>query len=107
MKRISFIALFFLFIASVALFARVIDASMEIDDLKSQVKLQRNALDFLQSINDQTFKTCTINISELESLAKSRGYSIPHWNDGQASVGPFQVVRLDQCVSRIKLVGFP
>lgn len=98
-------ALLLLFL--LALFARVIDAAMEIDDLKSQVRLQKEAIAFLEAVNDSSLSSCAVKVTNFEVVVKSSSYLLMTWDGDSSLVGPYRIKKHDACITEIKLVGLP
>jgi hypothetical protein len=95
------------FLLLIALFARVIDASMEVNDLKSQVRLQKQAIAFMEAINDRTLLSCAVKVADFEVVVKASAYVPVTWYGDSSLVGPFQVKKRNECMAEIKLVGLP
>jgi hypothetical protein len=105
-KKALYIAFCAILIAIAILsFLRVLDAALEIDDLKSQVRLQREALQFLQDVANDTLASCGTTVANFESTAARINGRPVFWEGQIALVGPFKVTKKDSCVERIELVG--
>lgn len=85
-------------------FLRVLDASLEISDLKSQVRLQRDGLNFLQSITNQSLQSCSIAVDDIKNIAREYKYEV-WWDDKSFLVGPFKGIKNGSCIERIDMVG--
>lgn len=90
---------------AIILFLRVLDASLEISDLKSQVRLQRDGLGFLQSITNQSLQSCSIDVDDIKKIAHEYKYEV-FWDDQSFQVGPFKGIKNGSCIERIELVAF-
>lgn len=88
---------------------RTLDKAMEVDDLRSHIRLQNDAIEFLESVNNAALSSCSIKVEGLRALTNSSKYQYTglQWNEGRAQVGPFEVRRDGECVTEIKLVGLP
>jgi hypothetical protein len=89
------------------MFLRGLDSALEIDDLKSQVKLQKKSIVFLERVSNQALSSCSVNASRLKSIAESSGYSGAVWEKDKFSAGFFQGKKVGECVTEIRLVGLP
>lgn len=97
-----------LFLLLIALVARAIEASMEVDDLKSQVRLQKEAIAFLEAVDDHSLSSCALKVPDLETVVVAKGiYSPVAWNGDNSLVGPYRVKKRSECVIEVKLVGLP
>jgi hypothetical protein len=84
---------------------RVFDQAAEIDDLKSQIGLQKNALHFMQDVSNRSMAACAFSVDAFEGVAKMNGHSAVLWQNQVALVGPFRVTRSTSCVTEMQLVG--
>jgi hypothetical protein len=94
---LSFVAVFSLL--------HVFNQAAEIDDLKSQIGLQKQALHFMQDVSNVAMPSCAVSVATFESVAKRNGRSVVLWQDQTALVGPFRIKRNASCVTELKLVG--
>jgi hypothetical protein len=87
------------------LFFRQLDSAIEIDDLKSQIRLQKESLVFLQAVADSSLSSsCTISIEQFETIAHANTRNVL-WQKSIALVGPYRVSRNESCITKIELVG--
>lgn len=95
-----------LILASVSLF-HAFDQAAEIDDLESQISLQKDALRFMQSVSNSALSTCSVSVPAFEEMAKANGHNTVLWQNNAALVGPFRVKRKVgvPCVAEMQLVG--
>jgi hypothetical protein len=107
MKKLHLVFLLILVAAIVVLAARTLDKSLEVDDLKSQIILQKKSIIFLQAINKISVANCSVKKDDIEKIAKSVGYATPGWGGRRVMEGPFQIDVQDQCITRINLIGLP
>lgn len=93
-----------LFVVVVILGFRVIEASLELDGLKSQVTLQREGMDFLETVANTSIENCSMSVAEFERIARTYSGGVT-WQDNSGLVGPFRVTKKDSCIEGINLVG--
>jgi hypothetical protein len=87
------------------LFSRV-DAAMQIDSLKEQVKLQRKEMRFLERIANGAFDSCKVSVANFENLVRQNRRDLV-WQENEALVGPFKIQRKASCIVGIHVVdGF-
>lgn len=105
-KKVLYVALFiFLSVGSILSFLRALDAAIEIDSLKSQIQLQEESLQLLQSITNNALASCGTTVAAFEGIAvRMNGHSV-FWEGQIALVGPFRVTKKDSCIERIELIG--
>ena len=80
------------------------DGAIEIDDLKSQIRLQREGLQFMQSVANKALSTCGVSAKEFESIAKENGHTVV-WKGSVTLVGPFEITNQDSCIKKMEQVG--
>jgi hypothetical protein len=96
-----------LFLLLVLTFLRGLDFALEIDDLKSQVRIQKKSLVFLERLSNQALPSCSVSESNLKSIAESSGYTSVTLDKDKFSVGFFQGKKFGDCVTEIRLIGLP
>jgi hypothetical protein len=84
---------------------RIFDQAVEIDSLKSQIGLQRDALHFMQNVSNGAMSTCTFSVVAFERVAKANGHGAVLWQNQIALVGPFRIKRSASCVTEMQLIG--
>ncbi len=85
-------------------FFRALDSGMEVDDLKSQIKLQHRELIFLQGITNAAFSSAKLPVATFEESVRADGRDV-RWQGNEALVGPFKVKRNENYIVSIVLVG--
>lgn len=100
---VAWISVGVLSIFSVMSFFYALDAGLWIDGLTSQVKLQREALDLLQAIANQSFRSCTITVSDLKEISGSFEYEVFLY-DKSFGVGTFQGKIEGSCIKEIRFI---
>jgi cell division protein FtsL len=96
--RIAFILLL---IACGYVTAKQIDMALELSDHNSQIQLQKQALDALNDITNQSLGSCELKSDKLIEIAKKHGYA-----GSEHGFGPFSIKTQKKCVTEIKLVAF-
>lgn len=91
-------------VAAIFFFLRTLDSAIEIDDLKSQIRLQQEGLQFLQSVANDALTSCRTTVERFETAAHANGHTVV-WQGQVALVGPFRVTKQDSCVVKIEQVG--
>ena len=91
--------------AALFLFFRALDAGMEVDSLKSEIRLQKQEMHFLQSITNGSFSSCKTTVAAFESIVRENGRNTL-WQGQVALVGPFRVKKKDSCIESIEAVEF-
>ncbi len=67
---IYIVLLIVLSLAAIFFFIRSIDAAIEIDDLKSQIHLQQEGIQFIQTVANDAFSSCKTSVEQFEVTAK-------------------------------------
>ena len=80
---------------------------MEVDDLKSEVRLQKEAVAFLEAVNNRSLASCAMKVTDFEQVVKVSAYAPVTWHGDSSLVGPYQVKKSNECMTEIKLVGLP
>lgn len=105
--KTTFLAIAFVILIgmSAVFFFRAMDAALEIDDLKSQVNLQKNSLKFLAEVSNQSLMSCTLNAEKLELLAKEK--QLPMRVEKQSIfIGSFEFTKdANSCISKVEQVA--
>lgn len=103
MRKVMLVLLFLaLLVVSLVLFFRVIDAALEISDLKSGADLRYREMQTLMVLMNASLHSCSLSVSKLESVIQERGVSSGlAWNRDSATLGSFLIVRKGGCVVRI------
>jgi hypothetical protein len=106
MTKKTMYAILVILLAAATLFSffRVVDAALEIDDLKSQIHLQQKGMQFMQSVANDALSSCVTTISKFENISRANGFTVL-WQDQVALVGPFRVTKKNSCVLKIEQVG--
>lgn len=106
-KLMLYILTLLLVMLVVFLFFRQIDSAIELDDLRSQVLLQRKEFQFLQTVaNESLTSACALPVERLEAIVESARNSIVSWQGNTALVGPYRVYEQGGCILKIELVAF-
>ena len=90
--------------AAIFFFMRSIDAAIEIDDLKSQIHLQQEGIQFIQTVANDAFSSCKTSVEQFEVTAKKNGHAVV-WQGENALVGPFRITKQGSCITKIEQVG--
>lgn len=105
MKTVIYIVLLIvLSLAAIFFFIRSIDAAIEINDLKSQIRLQQEGIQFIQTVANDAFSSCESSVEQFEITAKKNGHAVV-WQEETALVGPFKITKQDSCILKIEQVG--
>ena len=83
-------------------FFRVIDAALEIDDLKTGGDFIFRRMDDLIVITNASFRSCNMKVEEFERVVNDAGISLNPWTGETALVGSFKVTRKGDCVTHIE-----
>jgi len=91
-------------VSAVSLF-RVVDASLEIDDLKSQIVLQKKSLKLLKDVSNQSLQPCALTIEKLDAIAKENDYPARHEKQS-VLIGSFEFSKgLNSCITKVEQVA--
>ena len=71
-------------------FLRVLDSTIEIDDLKTNAGSQKTAFIFLGAITNRSLAKCSLKVSDLEEMVSSTEWAQIHWTGDLGSAGFFQ-----------------
>lgn len=107
MKYVLTAITYVLMAMSALMFIKSLDRAKEVDDLKSHIEQQNRAIAFLQSLNNEAMSACGLSTSAFDRSASASDYSSTTWKDDYVFIGPFQVERQGDCISRMKLIGLP
>lgn len=85
-----------------ALFFRVVDAALEIDDLKSSANFRYKEMHALMAITNASLASCGLKVDEFESVVRDSGLPpIRAWESDTILVGSFKVTRKGDCITHI------
>lgn len=103
MKRFAVILAFLCCFGVIAvLFFRVIDAAIEIDDLKSDGEFRYNQMQALLKITNASLASCSLKVEEFKRVVQNSGLPpISTWDSDTILVGSFKVTRKGECITHI------
>jgi len=90
------------FVVIVVLGFRVLDAALEIDNLKTGGDYIFKRMDDLLVITNASFRSCNMKVQEFERVVKDAGIPMNSWAGETTLVGSFKVTRQGNCVTRIE-----
>lgn len=101
---LAIVIIFLIGISIVSLF-RVVDASLEIDDLKSQVSLQKKSLKLLGDVANQSLHSCALTTEKLDAIAKNHDYPVRHEKQS-VFIGSFEFNHgASDCITKVEQVA--
>jgi len=90
------------FVIIVALFFRVIDAALEIDDLKQGAEFRYQEAQAMMAIANAALGPCSLKVDEFERVVKDSGLPlISTWDREEVLVGSFTVTKNGDCIEKI------
>jgi len=93
---------------SALMFLKSIDRAAEVDDLKSHIRSQREAIVFLLAFSDKAVSECAMNVGTFDDLLKNSSYAHRAFRlNDQLAFGPFLVQKKNNCISHIGHVSSP
>ena len=103
MRRVILIFLFLaLLVVSLVLFFRVIDAALEIGDLKAGAYLRYREMQTLMMFMNASLHPCNLSVSKLDDVLQGGGVSSGlAWDGDFATLGSLLIVRKGECIVRI------